>query len=160
MSKAINPIPAGYERLTVYLIVRGAAEAIEFYKKAFGAVERFRMAGPDGKIGHAELQIGPSMLMLADECAEAMSRSPETLNGTTFCFVHYVEDVDAVFGRAIAAGATVMRPLENKFYGDRIGMIVDPFGHQWALMMHVEDVPPEEMEKRAAAEQAKMPAKS
>jgi PhnB protein len=160
MNKTINPIPAGYERLTAYLIVRGAAEAIEFYKKAFGAVERFRMTAPDGKtIGHAELQIGPSILMLADECPEAMSRSPNTLNGTTFCLVHYVEDVDAAFSRAVEAGATVVRPLENKSYGDRIGMLVDPFGHQWALMAHIEDVTPEEMEKRATTEHAATPSK-
>ncbi len=152
MSKHVNPIPAGYDRLTVYLIVRGAAEAIEFYKKAFGAVERFRMAGPDGKIGHAELQIGQSMLMLADECDAAMGRSPQTLGGTPVCFVMYVADADAAFQRAVAAGATVLQPLQDKFYGDRTGMVVDPFGYQWALMTHIEDVPPEEMAKRAAAE--------
>jgi PhnB protein len=157
MKTAVNPIPKGYEGLTVYLIVRGAAEAIEFYKKAFGAVERFRMPAPDGKtIGHAELQIGPSMLMLADEGPGAMSKSPQTLGGTTFCSVMYVENCDAVFASAVKAGATVMRPLENKFYGDRIGMVVDPFGHTWALMTHIEDVPPDEMQKRADAEHLKM----
>jgi len=138
-----------------YIIVRDASRAIEFYKTAFGAAERFRMPGPDGKVGHAELQFGPSVLMLADECPEATSKSPQSLGATTFCFVLYVPDVDASFKRAIDAGATVLRPLENKFYGDRVGMVVDPFGHQWALMQHIEEVSPEEMNRRAAAEQKK-----
>jgi len=156
MSKTVNAIPQGYEGLTAYIIVRDAERAIDFYTKAFGATERFRMPGRDGKgVGHAELQVGPSVLMLADECPEAMSRSPETLGGTTFCFVHYVEDVDSAFQRALDAGAKVLRPLKNQFYGDRVGAVTDPFGHIWALMQHIEDVTPEEMEKRAAAEQAK-----
>jgi PhnB protein len=157
MAKSVKPIPDGYHTLTVYLMVRGAADAIEFYKRAFGAVECMRMPGPDGKtIGHAELKIGDSMLMLADEQAGAFGKSPESLGGTPFCFVMYVENADAAFERAVKAGAKVLRPLENKFYGDRTGMVVDPYGHQWALMTHIEDVPPEEMEKRAAAEHAKM----
>ena len=156
MTTPVKPIPPGYDRLSTYIIVRRAAEAIDFYKRAFGAIEHFRMPGPDGKIGHAELQIGASMLMLADEVGPAMGRAPESLGGTPFCFVHYVDDVDAAFRRAVDAGATVLQPLTNKFYGDRSGMIVDPFGHQWALMMHIEDVPPEEMAKRAAAEHEKM----
>ena len=130
--------------------MRGAAQAIEFYKKALGAVERFRIPGPDGMtIGHAELQIGKSIVMLADECAESMSRSPATLNGTTCCFVLYVEDAAAVFQQAVDAGATVLRPIEDKFYGDRTGIITDPFGHQWALMTHIEDVSPDELQRRA-----------
>ena len=160
MSKTVKPIPDGYHTLTVYLIVRDAAKAIDFYKSAFGAEERFRMPGADGKcIGHAEMKIGDSMLMLADEQPGAFGRSPQALGGTPFCFVVYVENVDAAFQRAVAAGATILRPLENKFYGDRVGMVVDPYGHQWCLMSHVEDVPPEELEKRAAAEHAKMTAK-
>ncbi len=155
MSQSVNPIPEGYAHLMAYIIVRDASRAIEFYKTAFGAAERFRMPGPDGKVGHAELQFGPSVLMLADECPEATSKSPQSLGATTFCFVLYVPDVDASFKRAIDAGATVLRPLENKFYGDRVGMVVDPFGHQWALMQHIEEVSPEEMNRRAAAEQKK-----
>jgi PhnB protein len=151
---SVQPIPPGYDHLTVYIIVRGAARAIDFYQKAFGAVECLRMPGPDGKtIAHAELKIGESMLMLADEADAAMARSPQALGGTPFCFVMYVADVDAAFQRAVEAGATVLRPLENKFYGDRSAIIVDPFGHQWALMSHIEDVPPDELAKRAAAEQ-------
>ncbi len=152
----VKAIPPGYERLTVYILVRGAAAAIDFYQKAFGAVECLRMPGPDGKtIAHAELKIGESMLMLADEVLAPVGKSPQTLGGTPFCFVMYVADVDAVFGRAVEAGATVLQPLMNKFYGDRSGVIADPFGHQWALMSHIEDVPPDELAKRAAAEQAK-----
>jgi PhnB protein len=158
MQPRVHPIPPGYERMTVYIIVRGAVEAIEFYKKAFGAVEILRMPGPDGKtIGHAELKIGESMLMLADEAAAGgMGRSPQTLGGTPFCFVQYVPDVDAAFQRAVAAGATVLQPLANKFYGDRAGMFTDPYGYQWCLMTHIEDVPPEELAKRAEAEHKKM----
>ena len=156
MATSVKPIPDGYHTLTAYLIVRGAADAIDFYKRAFGAEERFRMPGPDGKtIGHAELKIDDSMLMLADEQAGAFGRSPQSLGGTPFCFAMYVENADAAFERAVKAGATVLRPLETKFYGDRIGMVADPYGHQWALMTHVEDVPPEEMGKRAAAEHTK-----
>jgi PhnB protein len=151
----VKAIPPGYERLTVYILVRGGTEAIEFYKKAFGAVECLRMPGPDGKtIAHAELKIGDSMLMLADEAGAPLGRAPQTLGGTPFCFVMYVADVDAVFHRAVEAGATVLQPLQNKFYGDRSGVIADPFGHNWALMCHIEDVPPDELAKRAA-EQAK-----
>jgi PhnB protein len=146
----VKVIPPGYERLTVYIIVRGAAQAIDFYQRAFAAVECLRMLGPDGTtIAHAELRIGESMLMLADEAGAALGRSPHALGGTPFCFVMYVADVDAVFHRAVAAGASVLQPPENKFYGDRSGVIVDPFGHQWALMCHIEDVPPDELAKRA-----------
>jgi PhnB protein len=148
---SVKPIPQGYEGLMAYIMVRDANRAIEFYKKALGAVERFRMAGPDGKIGHAELQIGPTVLMLADDCPQAMAKSPLSLGGTTFCFVLYCADVDAAFQRAIDAGGKVLRPLENKFYGDRTGMFTDPFGHQWAFTKHIEDVSPEEMERRMAA---------
>jgi PhnB protein len=157
MAKTVQPIPEGYHTLTVYLIVRNAAQAIDFYKAAFGAEERLRMCGADGKtIGHAELKIGDSMLMLADETASSIGRSPQTLGGTPFSFAMYVDNVDAAFQRAVNAGATVLHPLENKFYGDRLGMVVDPYGHQWALMSHVEYVPPEELQERAAAAHAKM----
>ena len=156
MSKSVQPIPPGYHTLTVYILVRNAAEAMDFYKRAFGAEERFRMPNPDGKIGHAELKIGDSMLMLADEQDGAFGKSPQTLGGTPFCFVMYLENVDAAFQRAVAAGATVIRPLENKFYGDRTGIVADLYGHQWCLMTHVEDVPPDELQRRAQAEQAKM----
>ena len=160
MTKSVKPIPDGYHTLTAYIIVRNASDAIEFYKRAFGAEERLRMCGPDGKtIGHAELKIGDSMLMMADEAVAPTSKSPQTLNGTTFCFCMYVDNVDAAFQRAVDAGAKVLRPLADMFYGDRVGMLIDPYGHQWGLMMHVEDVPPEELGKRAAAEHAKMASK-
>jgi PhnB protein len=147
--------------LTPYLIIRGAAQAIDFYKKAFDAKELFRMPAADGKkVGHAEIKIGDSILMLADEAPEMGFRSPPSLNGTPVSLLIYVKDVDAVFRRAVDAGAKVMLPLEDKFYGDRMGTIVDPFGHQWSLGTHIEDVPPEEMKKRAAAEAAKMAGKA
>jgi len=157
MTKAVKPIPEGFNTLTPHLMVKGAAQAIDFYKQAFGAEELFRMSDPDGKrIGHAEIKIGDSILMLADEYPEMGFLSPQSLNGTPVSFMIYVEDVDAAFKRAVDAGATVMRPLEDRFYGDRVGTINDPFGHQWSLGTHKEDVAPEELEKRAAAEHAKM----
>jgi len=157
MATQVQPIPEGYRTLTPYLHVRGGNAAIDFYKRAFGAVERFRMPGPDGKtIGHAELMIGDSLLMLSDEMPEHGIRSPQSLNGTAVSLAVYVEDVDAAFQRALDAGATVTRPLEDRFYGDRTGSIVDPFGHEWSLMTHVEDVSPTEMQKRLEAEYAKM----
>jgi len=160
MAKSVKPIPEGYHTVTPYLYVRGGVKAIEFYKKAFNAKELFRIPGADGKsIGHAEVKIGDSVIMLADEVPEMGVRSPQTLNGHSASFLIYVENVDAAFKQAIDAGATVERPLENKFYGDRMGSLNDPFGHQWTLGTHIEDVSPEEMNKRAAAETAKMAAK-
>jgi PhnB protein len=156
MATTVKPIPDGYHSLTPYLYVKGAVDAIEFYRSAFGAQELFRMPNPDGTVGHAEIKIGDSIVMLADESPQIGALSPQSLKGTSFSFVLYVEDVDATFKRAIAAGATEKRPLENKFYGDRTGMISDPFGHEWSISTHVEDVSPEEMDKRAAAEMAKM----
>jgi PhnB protein len=153
--KKVQPIPKGYPVLTPYLIVRGAAEAIEFYKKAFGAKERMRMPGPDGKIGHAELVIDGALFMMADECP-GFGTSPAALNGTPVSFMLYVKDVDAAFKKAVAAGASVMRPPEDKFYGDRSGTLSDPYGHVWNLGTHIEDVPPKELARRAAAEAAKM----
>jgi PhnB protein len=134
--------------------VRGAAEALAYYKKAFGAIEKVRMDMPGGKIGHAELQIGDSMIMLADEfpdMADAVARSPKGLGGTSFGINLYVEDSDATFKRAVEAGGKVKRPLTNQFYGDRSGTIEDPFGHVWTISTHIEDVSPEEMERRMAA---------
>jgi PhnB protein len=156
MNSKVKPIPNGFHTLTPYLTVNGAAEAIDFYKRAFGARELFRMSGPDGKsIGHAQVAIGDSILMLADEFPH-WSKSPQTLNGTPVSLMVYVEDVDAAFKRAVEAGATVKLPVENKFYGDRSGCLVDPFGHLWTLSSHIEDVPPEEMGRRMAEFWAKM----
>jgi PhnB protein len=148
---ATKAIPDGYHTATPYLIVSGAAEAIDFYKQAFGATELFRMAGPDGRIGHAELKIGDSIIMLADEMREMGYRSPRALGGSSVSLLLYVEDVDAQFERAVKAGATAQRPVANQFYGDRSGTIEDPFGHVWTISTHVEDIPPEEMARRAKA---------
>jgi PhnB protein len=145
----VKPIPEGYHSVTPYLIVSGGAEAIEFYQKAFGAVELFRMAAPDGRIGHAEIKIGDSPVMLADEFSEMGHKSPRTLGGSPVSLLIYVEDVDAVFNQAVAAGAAVKEPLQDKFYGDRMGSVTDPFGHIWHLGTHKEDVSPDEMERRA-----------
>jgi len=145
-----DPIPQDYPRVTPYLIVDGAAAAIDFYTSVLGATERMRMPGPDGKLGHAEIQIGDSMIMLADENPEWGAQAPPTVGGTPVTLHTYVEDVDAVFAAALAAGAKELRPVENQFYGDRGGAFADPFGHHWHVATHVEDVPPEEMEKRAA----------
>ncbi|MEP6921031.1 MAG: VOC family protein [bacterium] len=147
----VKPVPDGYHSVTPYLIIKGAADAIEFYKKAFGATELLRMPHPDGKIGHAEIKIGDSPVMLADEFPEMGHKSPTTLGGSPVSLMIYVDDVDAVFNRAIAEGASSERPLETKFYGDRSGSLKDPFGHSWHIATHVEDVSEEEMQKRAAA---------
>ena len=146
----VKPIPDGYPQVTPYLCVDGAKAAIEFYSKVLGATERMHMPGPDGKIGHAELELGESLIMLADEFPEMGVRGPKSVGGTPVMIMIYVEDADAVFDAAVAAGATSLRPVENQFYGDRIGQFEDPFGHRWSVATHVEDVPPDEMEKRAA----------
>ncbi len=151
MTSNVKPVPEGYHTATPYLIVSGAADAIEFYKRAFGAVERFRMPHPDGRVGHAEIQIGDSTIMLADEFPEMGARSAQSLGGSPVGILLYVEDVDRVFTQALAAGAKAKRPLEDKFYGDRMGEVTDPFGHRWYVATHKEDVSPEEMKKRAAA---------
>ncbi|HXC26962.1 MAG TPA: VOC family protein [Stellaceae bacterium] len=143
---SVKPIPDGYHSITPYLIVDGAAKAIEFYKTVFGAKERMRLGGPDGKVGHAELEIGGSVVMLADEHPDWGALAPPTVGGTPVGLLLYLDDVDAV-----AAGATLEHPVENKFYGDRQGTIVDPFGHRWHVSTHVEDVSPEEIGRRAAA---------
>ena len=146
----VKPIPDGYPRVTPYLHVDGAAAAIEFYEKVLGAKERMRMPGPDGKIGHAEIELGESIIMLADEHPDMGALGPKTIGGTPVTISIYVEDVDAVYDAALAAGATSIRDVENQFYGDRSGQFEDPFGHRWNVQTHVEDVPPEEMEKRVA----------
>jgi len=148
MAGQVKPVPSGYHTVTPYLTLSDAASAIDFYKKAFGATENFRMARPDGKIGHAEIKIGDSIVMLADESPRSDSRSPQSLGGTTSGIFLYVENVDAVFDTAVKAGAKVQQPLINMFWGDRFGGLTDPFGHSWALATHIEDVAPEEMEKR------------
>jgi PhnB protein len=145
-----RPIPDGYHSLTPYLIVAGAAAAIDFYKKALGAVELFRLAGPDGKVGHAELKIGDSIVMLADEVPEMRYFGPNSLGGTPVALLIYVEDVDTVFNRALAQGGTVHKPLADQFYGDRSGTFTDPFGHIWTIATHKEDVPPDELSRRFA----------
>ena len=147
---SVNPIPEEYPRVTPYLYIDGAEEAIKFYIDVFGATERMRLPGPDGKIGHAELQLGNSVIMLADEHPDMGALSPKTIGGTPFSLSVYVEDVDAVFEKATNAGATPLRKVEDQFYGDRSGMFEDPFGHHWNVASHVEDVPPDEMAKRAA----------
>jgi PhnB protein len=146
----VKPIPDGYPQVTPYLCVDGAKAAIEFYSNVLGARERMHMPGPDGKIGHAELELGDSLIMLADEYPEMGIRGPKAVGGTPVTISIYVEDADAVFDAAVAAGATSLRPVENQFYGDRIGQFEDPFGHRWSVATRVEDVPPDEMEKRAA----------
>jgi PhnB protein len=151
---AVKPIPEGYHTATPYLIIKGAADAIEFYKKAFGATELFRFPAPDGKIGHAEIKIGDSPIMLADEYPDMGYKGPKSLGGSPVSLMIYVEDVDTVFNRAVDGGATVKEAVSDKFYGDRIGTLVDPFGHIWHVSTHKEDVSLEEMEKRAKAASA------
>lgn len=147
----VKAIPEGYHSITPYLYMSNAREAIEFYKRAFGAVELFRMDGENGKIGHAELKFGDSPIMLADEHPEMGARSPQTIGGSPMSLLFYVEQVDEVVERAVKEGATLVRAVENQFYGDRMGGVTDPFGHTWFVATHVEDVPPEELQKRAEA---------
>lgn len=147
----VKPIPDGYDTVTPYLIVDGAAKAIEFYKTVLGAAERLRLGELGGRVGHAELEIGGSVIMLADENPEIGAVGPRTVGGTPVGIMVYLPDVDAAVQRAAAAGARVVSPPENKFYGDRMAMIEDPFGHKWYLSTHVEDVPPDEIARRAAA---------
>jgi PhnB protein len=148
---AVKPIPEGYPRVTPYLCVDGASAAIDFYSAVFGATERMRMPTPDGKVAHAELQFGDSVVALSDEYPELGARSPKAFGGSPVTLSVYVEDVDAVFERALKAGAKVLRPVEDQFYGDRSGQFEDPFGHRWSVGAHIEDVSPEEMAKRAQA---------
>jgi PhnB protein len=150
-TRRVNPIPVGYHAVTPYLSVRGAARAIEFYKKAFSAAEVMRMPGPDGKLGHAEIKIGDSRVMLSDEYPDIQFMGPETRGGTTVHIHLYVKDVDAMAEKALAAGAKLIRPVEDKFYGDRTGSIEDPFGHVWHIATHKEDLSMAQMRKRAEA---------
>lgn len=143
----VKPIPDGYHSVTPYLYIKGAGAAIDFYKKAFGAKERMRMPGPNNTVGHAEIEVGDSVIMLAD----APPTAADARNGVTSSLLIYVDDVDATWKRALNAGATEVQPLENKFYGDRMGMVRDPFGHEWSLGTHIEDVSEEEMQRRMAA---------
>jgi PhnB protein len=150
----VKPIPDGYHSITPYLIIKGAADAIDFYKKAFGATELFRMEH-NGQIGHAELKIGDSPIMLADEQPEMGYLSPKSLGGTPVSIMIYLEDVDTVYPQAIKAGGEEIKALQDQFYGDRSGTLKDPFGHVWTVATHKEDVTPEEMDKRVAALAAK-----
>ena len=150
---SVKPVPDGYHTVTPYLIVKGGAQAIDFYKKAFGAVEKFRMPGPGGKVSHAEIEIGDSRVMLADEFPERGIRAPEPPGNASVSIMLYVNDADAVAKQAVAAGGKVVRPVETQFYGDRMGAVTDPFGHTWHIGTHVEDVSPDEMQKRMAAMQ-------
>jgi PhnB protein len=149
--KKIKPVPEGYRTVTPYLMARRADQAIEFYKRAFGAKERFRMQGQDGRVMHAELQIGDSLVFLCDEFPEMGGKSPETLKGSPVSLFLYVEDVDAWFQQAVDAGATVKTPVADQFWGDRWGALTDPFGHEWHLATRVEEVSPEELERRSTA---------
>lgn len=146
----VNPIPEGYTAVTPYLVVRDAAKALDFYQKAFGASELFRMPGPGGKVMHAEMQIGNARVMLSEENIERGAPSPHALNGTAVSLLHYVADVDASFKRAVDAGAKAVSPPADMFWGDRWSLVEDPFGHQWQLATHKEDLSPDEMSKRMA----------
>jgi len=146
---SVKPIPDGYRNITPYLSIEGAAAAVDFYQQAFGATELFRMPTPSGGIGHAEIKIGDSTIMLADPCEEETFRNPRSLGGSPAGLHLYVEDVDTVFAQAVAAGAKIIQPLENRFYDDRNGTLEDPFGHLWFLSTHKEDLTPEEIDKRA-----------
>jgi PhnB protein len=153
---AVKPIPDGYHSVTPYLICRGAAKALDFYKEAFGAVEVLRLPMPDGSIAHAEFKIGDSIIMMGEENEAWGSKSPQALGGTPAGLMIYVTDCDAVFNKAVAAGATVAKPMTDQFYGDRSGTVIDPFGHQWTVGTHVEDVEPAELQKRMDAMMAQM----
>ena len=148
MNTKVKSIPDGFHSVTPYLTVRNAAQAIDYYKRAFGAQERVRLPGPDGKVAHAEITIGNSILMLGEECSEMGNQSPESLHGSTVGLAVYVENVDDVFNRAVKAGAGVKEAVSDRFWGDRAGTITDPFGHTWTILTHKEDVSPQEMQKR------------
>ena len=153
---AAKPIPEGYHTVTPYLAVEDAAKAIEYYERAFGAKEVVRMNGPDGSIGHAELEIGDSHVMLSDPFPQSSTKAPKELGGSSVGVHLYVEDADAVAKQAVDAGGTVLMEVTTQFWGDRFGTIQDPFGHTWSIATHVEDVPPEEMAERAKAAMAEM----
>jgi PhnB protein len=150
----VKPIPEGYHTVTPYLIIQGAAKAIDFYKQAFGATETMRMPMPDGKIAHAEIKIGDSPVMLADEMPQMGYKNPQALGGSPVSLMLYLEDVDTVFERAVTNGAKAVRPVADQFYGDRMGTLTDPFGHVWSIATHKEDVSADEMQRRMKAMQA------
>ena len=152
MTTPAKPVPDGYRSVTPYLIVDGAAKAIAFYEKVFGATVAMRLDGPGGRIGHAEIRIADSVVMLADENPEMGARGPRSIGGSPVSLMLYIPDVDAVVARAVAAGARLQRPVEDKFYGDRMGSILDPFGHIWHVSTHKEDVAPDELQRRAASQ--------
>ena len=161
MSTNVKPIPEGHHTITPHLVVKNGAQAIEFYKKAFGAEERFRMNTPDGKsIAHAQLKMGDSLFMLADEFPQMNSLSPESIGGSPVSMYVYVENVDAFFNQAVSAGATVLNPVMDMFYGDRWGYIKDPFGHLWSIATHKNDLTPDELKKAAEKAFAEMSAKT
>lgn len=158
MAHAVEPVPAGHSTVTPHLIVKNAAEALDFYKRAFGAKELARFEDPTGRIAHAEIQIGDSRLMLADEYPEMGARSPQSLGGSAVSLMVYVPDADARFKEALASGAKELRPLRDEFYGDRAGTVVDPYGHVWTIATHIEDVPAQELERRMTAAMSHTPA--
>ena len=149
MAGNVKPIPEGYHSITPYLYIKGAANALEFYKKVFGGTEKYRMTMEDGRLGHAEIKIGDSVIMMADEYPERNVRGPQSLGGTSVGLMVFVEDVDAVANRFVAAGGKVERPVQDQFYGDRSGTFADPFGHTWTIATHKEDLSPQEIERRA-----------
>lgn len=148
---SVKPIPDGYTTVTPYLVVDGAAAALDYYAKAFGAKELFRIPGPGGRVMHAEFMVGNAIIMLADEAPEMGAKGPKSYGGSPISILLYVPDVDTQFQTAIAAGGTIVRPLMNQFYGDRSGTLTDPFGHNWTIATHIEDVPPDEIAKRLEA---------
>ncbi len=156
MTSTSTTAPTGHRAVTPYLTIKGAAKAIEFYKAVFGASERMRMEAPGGKVGHAELVIGDGVIMLSDEWPDMDCKGPEALGGSPVSLHIYVDDVDAIADQAVAAGATLKRPPKDEFWGDRMGTIVDPFGHTWLISTHVEDVPEDEMKRRAEAAMREM----
>jgi PhnB protein len=151
MASRVKPIPDGHRTVTPYLAIKDAAKALEFYQRAFGAIESYKLMMPDGRVGHAEIRLGDSIVMLSDEFPEHDWTAPETLGGSPVSMHLYVEDVDAVFKRALAAGAHERKPVMDQFYGDRSGQLEDPYGHLWWVATHKEDVAPEEMQKRVQA---------
>jgi PhnB protein len=153
---AVKPIPEGYHTLTPYLAVDDASNAIEFYKRAFGATERVRMPTEDGKVAHAELEMGDSLIMLSDQFPQATVRPPKEIGGTSSGVFMYTENVDETVQQAVDAGATITMPVEDMFWGDRFGKVTDPFGHEWQIATHVEDLTEEEIQKRASAAMASM----
>jgi PhnB protein len=156
MSTKVKAIPEGYHSITPALIVKNGTKAIEFYKQAFGATERYRMDGPNGKIGHAELKIGDSIIMLTDEFPEMKCLSPQSIGGSPVSMFLYVEDVDTIFNKAVSAGSRVLDPVKDQFWGDRLGRLEDPFGHVWSISTHKEDLSPAELKKAAESAFAEM----